>query len=433
MYLTAGAAGMYCGSCLHDNSLAKALIAQGHEALLVPTYTPLLTDETSVARNQLFYGGLNVYLQQVLPLARRLPNWTDRFLSSPRLVRWVASRAMGTSADNLGGLTVSMLRGRDGNQRKEVDRLVDWLANEIQPEVIIFSNLLIGGAIPEIRKRVHCPIVVILQGDDAFFDQLPEPYASQSMGLLRKLAREVDLFLVHSRAYGRRMQERLEFAEGKWETLPLSIDPTDFVNLERSAVIAAHDLHPAQRIGYLARLAPEKGLHVLVDAFIELAEHHPGVRLEIAGWLGKQHLDYWHSLQARLAEAGLSDRVHYWGSVDRAGKLEFLRTIDVLSVPATHFEPKGLFVLEALAAGVPVVLPDHAAFPELIERLGGGYLVPPDDSHALAERLADVLSDLPAARALGAGGRQRVLEQSTTAHEARRLTEILQRLERSGK
>lgn len=428
VYLTAGAAGMYCGSCLHDNSLAKALIAQGHDALLVPTYTPIQTDETSVASDQLFYGGLNVYLEQVFPLARYLPNWTDRFLSSPTLVRWIATRAMGTSAQDLGGLTVSMLRGRDGNQRKEVDRLVDWLAQEIRPEVIIFSNLLIGGAIPEIRKRVHCPIVVILQGDDAFFDQLPEPHASQSIALLRTLARQVDRFLVHSRAYGERMQERLGLSPDQWETLPLSIDPADFVSMQRSVEVQSDDSSPALRIGYLARLAPEKGLHVLADAFIELAQRKPQARLEIAGWLGKQHHDYWQSVQDRLAAAGLSDRMRYWGSVDRAGKLEFLRSIDVLSVPATHFEPKGLFVLEALAAGVPVVLPEHAAFPELIQRLGGGYLVPPGDVRALADRLENVLSDLPSARQLGAQGRERVLQESTTAHEARRLAEVLQRL-----
>ncbi len=107
-------------------------------------------------------------------------------------------------------------------------------------------------------------------------------------------------------------------------------------------------------IGYLARLAPEKGLHVLVEAFIKLASHHPHVRLEIAGWLGKQHETYWQAQLESLAAAGLSSRVHYWGSVDRNDKLKFLQSIDVLSVPATHFEPKGLFVLEAMAAGVPV-------------------------------------------------------------------------------
>ncbi|MCC6507549.1 MAG: glycosyltransferase family 4 protein [Pirellulaceae bacterium] len=420
VYLTAGAAGMYCGSCLHDNAVAKALIAGGHDALLVPTYTPILTDEPSVARGQLFYGGLNVYLQQIFPLARLLPRWADRFLSSPKLVGWIASRSMGTTADKLGGLTVSMLQGKDGNQRKEVDRLVDWLASDIRPQAIIFSNLLIGGAIPEIRKRIGCPIVVILQGDDAFFDQLTEPFREQSMQLLRQLAKQVDLFLVHSRAYGERMQARLGLRPDQWQVTPLTLDTTDFVNFERAASV---DRPPV--IGYLARLAPEKGLHVLADAFIELAAKHPKVRLEIAGWLGPQHHDYWAQIQRRLADAGLTDRTRYWGSVDRAGKLEFLRSIDVLSVPVTHFEPKGLFVLEALAAGVPVVLPAHAAFPELVARLGGGHLVPLGDVHALAEQLASVVSDLPAARALGAAGRTEVLTHATSQQEAVRLVEIL--------
>lgn len=415
---------MYCGSCLHDNALAKALIAQGHDALLVPTYTPILTDEPSVARQQLFYGGLNVYLQQLFPFIRWLPKWSDRFLNSPKLVSWVASRSMGTTADKLGGLTVSMLQGRDGKQRKEVDRLVDWLANEIHPEAIIFSNLLIGGAIPEIRRRVGCPIVVILQGDDAFFDQLSEPFASQSMQLLRQLAQQVDLFFVHSRAYGQRMQERLHLSADQWEVMPLTLDVSDFLSFSRTDTEGTR----APAIGYLARLAPEKGLHVLADAFIRLAKHEPTVRLEIAGWLGKQHHAYWQQIQQSLHRAGLEERVRYWGSVDRAGKLAFLRSIDVLSVPAIHFEPKGLFVLEALAAGVPVVLPAHAAFPELIERLGGGYLVPPENASALAERLQSVLADLPAARALGAAGRQQVLSHATTAHEAQRLAERLREL-----
>lgn len=424
VYLTAGAAGMYCGSCLHDNALAKALIADGHDALLVPTYTPILTDEQSVAGQQLFYGGLNVYLQQIIPLARWLPKWADRFLSSPKLVGWIASRSMGTTADKLGGLTVSMLQGKDGNQSKEVDRLVDWLAGEMHPDVLVFSNLLIGGAIPEIRRRLKCPIVVVLQGDDAFFDQLTEPYREQSMQLLRELAKQVDLFLVHSRAYGERMQERLALRNDQWQVSPLTLDTKDYVSLERVSPAAGK----TPVVGYLARLAPEKGLHVLVDAFVQLAQQHPTVRLEIAGWLGKQHHAYWEGLQKKLTDAGLSDRWRYWGSVDRAGKLDFLRSIDVLCVPATHFEPKGLFVLESLAAGVPVVLPNHAAFPELIERLGGGHLVPAGDTTALANQLLSVVSDLPSAFALGAAGRQRVLGESTTRHEARRFIEIVKRL-----
>ncbi len=424
MYLTAGAAGMYCGSCLHDNAIAKALIAAGHDTLLVPTYTPIQTDEASVASNQLFYGGLNVYLQQVFPLARYLPTWADRFLSSPRLVGWIASRAMGTTADKLGGLTVSMLRGTDGNQRKEVKHLVNWLEKDIQPEVIVFSNLLIGGAIGEIRKRLkNTSVVVVLQGDDAFFDQLTEPYATQSMKLLQDLAQQVDLFIVHSRAYGQRMQERLHLRPDQWKVIPLSLDTKDFIDLSRQPQEPA-----TPKIGYLARLAPEKGLHVLADAFCELAKRHPTVRLEIAGWLGKQHQTYWDKIQSQFAQHNLTERVHYWGSVNREDKLRFLSSIDVLSVPATHFEPKGLFVLEALAAGVPVILPDHAAFPELIERLGGGWLFKAEDSHALAEALGNMLGDLVQARVMGSIAREKVLADAHTTVEAQQLIEHFQQL-----
>lgn len=419
-YLTAGAAGMFCGSCLHDNALAKSLMRLGHDVILLPTYTPILTDETSVSSNRLFFGGLNVYLQQVSPIFRWMPKWMDQFLSSPRLVNWVATRAMGTSAKQLGALTVSMLQGSDGRQRKEVSRLCDWLVTQ-RPDVAIFSNLLIAGCIREIKSRIGCPVVVMLQGDDIFFESLTEPYRTEAMQLLKLLAREVDMFIVHSEYYGQRMQQLLEFPRERWQVNSLAIEPTDF--LERKQPMVARDRPPT--VGYLARLAPEKGLHQLVDAFIELRARLPTARLAIAGWLGKQHESYWQEQQKKLASAGLSDAFTYYGSVDRSGKLQFLESVDVLCVPTTYQEPKGLFVLESLAAGVPVVQPDHGAFPEVIARLGGGYLYPAGDRTALVDRLQAVLSDLPAARRLGQAGRTAVLEHATTDQAAARLIELL--------
>ncbi len=411
---------MYCGSCLHDNSLAKALMKQGHDVVLLPTYTPILTDEANVSSDRLFFGGLNVYLQQISPVFRWLPKWTDQFLSSPRLVNWVASKAMGTSAKQLGALTVSMLQGSDGRQRKEVSRLCDWLVTQ-QPDVAVFSNLLIAGCIRDIKSRVGCPVVVMLQGDDIFFESLVEPYRSQALALLRELAQQVDLFIVHSNYYGRRMQQQLGFDQQAWAVNPLSIDPADF--LQRKIPVKADQSPP--KVGYLARLAPEKGLHLLVEAFIELRQLLPAARLEIAGWLGPQHQAYWQEQQAKLNAAGLAAAYQYHGSVDRQGKLAFLDSIDVLCVPTVYEEPKGLFVLESLAAGVPVVQPQHGAFPEMLECLGGGHLVAPGHRSALAERLRLVLSDLPAARELGALGRAAVFQRATTEQAATRLVELL--------
>ncbi len=431
-YLTAGAAGMVCGSCLHDNTLAKELIQQGHDAILIPTYTPIMTDEASVSSDKLFYGGLNVYLQQVFPPFRWLPNWADQFLSSPKLVGWVASRAMGTSAGNLGALTVSMLKGRDGFQRREVQRLCAWLKTQA-PEVVVFSNLLIAGCLSELKRQIGVPVVVILQGDDIFYDGLPEPYRTRALVELRKLAQQVDLFIVHSRDYGLRMQTMLGFSDHSWAVSPLSIDTRDF----RTLSFAADRSSRPPTIGYLARLAPEKGLHLLVDAFIALQSNSingnsisdeatlDDTQLAIAGWLGKHQESYWQEQLDKLSAAGLDQRVRYYGSVDRAGKLAFLAAIDVLCVPTTYLEPKGLFVLEGLAAGVPYLQPAHGAFPEMHARLGGGLLFDPQNPHALAERLREMLNDRAGLRALGESGRQSVFQRASIDHEARNFVTLL--------
>lgn len=402
------------------------MIKLGHDVILIPTYTPILTDETNISSGQLFYGGLNVYLQQQSALFRWLPKWADQFLSSPKLVGWVASRAMGTSASNLGGLTVSMLKGKNGRQKKEVERLCEWLQTQT-PDVVVFSNLLIAGCISEIKEKIRCPVVVILQGDDIFYDSLELPFREQAMVELKRLAQEVDLFVVHSEDYGRRMGAMLEFDASKLAVSPLSIDTSDFAESHFGAT-APVDSNRPPTVGYLARLAPEKGLHILVDAFIQLSNQMPGVRLEIAGWLGGQHATYWQQQQEKLQKAGLADQWKYHGSVDRGGKLDFLRSIDVLSVPTPYQEPKGLFVLEGLAAGVPYVQPSHGSFPEIHQRLGGGHLVAPESPTELAERLAEVLADRVALRHLGQQGRDRLLGGATTAHEANRFEEILSRL-----
>lgn len=423
VFLTAGAAGMYCGSCLHDNAIARALIRLGHDALLVPTYTPILTDEHSAAADKLFFGGLNVYLQQLSPVFRWLPKWADGFLSQPKLVQWIASRSMGTTADKLGGLTVSMLRGRDGNQRKEVDRLCDWLEDE-NPDAIVFSNLLIAGCAPTIKERIGCPIVVVLQGDDIFYSALTEPYKDQAATELRRLAQQVDRFVVHSTDYANRMAEMLGVPIEKMHVTPLSIDTSDFASMPES------EAWSSQSIGYLARLAPEKGLHVLVDAFIELAQRDgdQALRLDIAGWLGPQHQAYWQEQQNKIASAGLEERVHYHGSVDRTGKLKFLSNIDLLCVPTTYREPKGLFVLEALAAGVPYVLPDHGAFPELHARHDAGHLVEPDDTAALADRLSEALASLPEISNRASAAREKMLSENMIEAEAKNWLALLQEL-----
>lgn len=407
-YLTAGAAGMYCGSCMHDNTLASALAREGAEALLVPTYTPIRTDESDVSLDQVFFGGINIYLQQKIPFFRYVPRFLDHFLDSPWLIRRVTKKAVTMSLKELGALTVSMLKGRDGYQRKEVRRLCDWLASDLKPDLVILTNALIGGAIPEIKKRLRIPIVVTLQGDDIFLESLPENYRKQSIELIRRISNDVDLFLSHSHFYADAMSRYLSIERSKIVVVPLGIDTHDFTSREP---LTPDPLRPPT-IGYLARLAPEKGFGVLVDSFIKLHQRATlaNHRLKIAGWLGPTQETFANEQFAKLRAAGLESKFEYVGSPDRKSKVEFLESIDLLCVPTTYEEPKGLFALEALATGIPVMLPRHGAFPELLAETGGGFLVEPHQSDALADKLLEVLEDREKLRAQGQAGREKVLQ-----------------------
>ena len=414
---------MFCGSCMHDNTLARAMREIDVDIVLTPTYTPIRTDEEDVSIDRVFFGGINVYLQQKIPLFRYLPAFVDRFLDRPWLIRMATARATGANAKELGALTVSMLKGRAGNQRKEVNRLIRWLQGPERPDVVNFSNMLIAGCAPAIKESLGVPLVVTLQGDDIFLEDLPEPHRGKCLELIRSLVPSIDAFIVNSRYYGDYMGDQFSIPADKLHVVPLGLDTDDFAGLEPRPSRE----HPT--IGYLARLAPEKGLHVLIDAFIELHEmgNHPRARLQIAGWLGDHNRSYVDELMKRIDSAGLSELCQYVGSVDRAEKIDFLRSIDVLSVPTVYREPKGLFVLESLAAGVPVVQPDHGAFPEMIARLRGGAMVPPADPISLARALDELLSDDDKRLNLATDGHQRVHQH----HNAREMAQATRDVWRS--
>jgi glycosyltransferase involved in cell wall biosynthesis len=428
-YLTAGAAGMYCGSCMHDNTLARALVELGVDVQLVPMYTPIRTDEEDVTIDQVFFGGINVYLQQRIGLFRHVPKVLDRILDSPALLRRIGSRGVETIASQLGELTLSMLRGSAGFQRKEVQRLCQWLTRAPQPDLLVLSNALVAGCVPDIKRTLRVPVAVTLQGDDVFLDELPHPYKERALEQIRRLAEHVDAFLVHSRYYAAFMADYLAIDPAKFRLVPLGIDTSDYPQPPEGKTLHA-DLPERPRVGYLARLAPEKGLHVLADAFIRLKQL-PGMdatELLVAGSLGKRHEHYAESQFAKLRAAGLGNAYRYLGTVDRAQKVQLLTRLHLLSVPTVYPEPKGLYVLESLAAGVPVVQPNHGAFPELLEATGGGRLVPPQQPEALAMALHQLLLDHPTRRQLAAAGRAAVHERYNARTMAEQTLSVLRSL-----
>jgi glycosyltransferase involved in cell wall biosynthesis len=415
---------------MHDNALAKALIAQGHECLLLPIYTPIRTDEPSVGSEQVFFGGINVFLQQKMPLLGRLPRPMLKWLDAPWLIRAATRRAGSTNPALLGDLTISMLRGTEGRQAGEVRRLVRWLADDLKPDAIIMTNLLIGGCIPEIRQAMDTKILVWLQGDDIFLDHLLPRHREQAIALMRETAAQVDGCLVNSRFYAKKMGDLLEIPESKRHILPLAI-PTGPFDQPLVASTRAQTSETAKgpvRIGYFARLAPEKGFHFLVDAFIELSRQiGPGnATLHYGGWLGENNREYFRLTQKRLTDAGLGRYHTHHGSPDLAEKVALMRQFDLFSVPTDYEEPKGLFVLESLASGVPVIQPSHGAFPELLASTGGGVLFEPRNAGLLAQGIQALVTNPAELQRLSVEGHGGIRARHTIEHQARGIESILQ-------
>jgi glycosyltransferase involved in cell wall biosynthesis len=447
-YIAAGAAGMYCGSCIHDNTAAVALRRRGHDVVLIPTYTPLRTDEVDISIDRVFYGAVNVFLQQKSRLARRLPKPLHWLLDRPALLHWVSRFAGSTDASELGDLTLSVLQGENGPQQRELQALCDWLENDFRPDVVHITNSLFLGMVRELRRRLKVPVVVAFQGEDLFLDGLTPAWWERVVAEMRARAGEVEAFVAPSRAYAEKMAELVGVPATRVHVIPLGLNLTGHAPLSPSPLPPAGE-GPGVRvpagegpgvrvsgregsgvravtIGFLSRLCPEKGLHLLVDAFLRLAREPGGehLQLAVAGWLGERDRPFFEAQRQKIAAAGLLDRFRHAGEVDLAGKAAFLESLDVFSVPSVYRESKGLPILEALAHGVPVVVPDHGSLPEMITATGGGLLVAPESVDSLTAGLRRLIQDPDLRRRLGAAGRGAVHEEWSDDRMAERLVGV---------
>jgi len=388
--ITAGAGRMYCGSCLRDNALAKALMDAGHDVLLIPTYTPTRTDEINVSLHRVFLGGLNIYLQQRYEFFRRSPKFLDRLLDFRPLLKFLTRLGISVDPADLGGLTVSMLRGTNGALRKEIIKLAQFLSGEIHPEIVNLPNSLLISLAPAIKAEMNVPVCCTLQGEDLFLEMLKEPYRSESIRIIREHADAVDAFIAVSHYGARSMADYLGIDRKRIHVVPLGINFDGF---------SARDGAGPEpfTVGYLARITPEKGLHFLCEAYRVLRSRIPPARLQAAGYLAPEQKTYLARVRTNLDSWGLSGEFQYLGEIDRHAKLNFLHNLSVLSVPEYYADPKGLFLLEAMAGGIPVVQPRRGAFTEIVESTGGGILVEPDNPEHLAQAFLELWSN-PAKR-----------------------------------
>ena len=420
VHLTAGTGSFFCGTCLRDHALVKALRRFGHDALMVPLYLPLVLDDSgSREESPLFFGGINVYLQQKSAFFRHTPQWLDKLLDSPALLHQAARKAGMTNPSELGDMTLSMIKGEHGHQAKELDKLVAWLVEQ-KPDVVCLSNSLLIGVARRVRKELRVPIICSLQGEDGFLDSLSEPYRERCWQLAQERAVDVDRFVAPSRYYDALMQERLRLAPDKIVVIYNGID------LDGFTPAPAPPEFPT--VGFLARMCRDKGLDTLVEAFIRLAPRVPHARLKIGGTLTDADRAFVNDLTDRLEQAGIANAVQFLPNLTHAAKQQFLRGLTVVSVPTQRGEAFGLFVIESLASGVPVAQPNNGAFPELIELTGGGVLYAQGDASSLADALEKLLLDPAHAAELGRCGREIVNARFTSDAMARSFEELFKQL-----
>ena len=404
---------------MRDNSLARHLIDHGHEVTMLPTYLPHLLDEKSAGseNSPIFLGGINVYLQHKFPFFRKSPKWLDNLFNHESLLRWVAGKRGMTSPRELGEITLSTLRGKDGPLVKEVDKVIDWFEQFGQPDILILSTILLAGVGRAVQKELNIPVIGFLQGEDGFLDSLLPEYREEAWNLTGTDARELDTCVSPSHYFANFMSNRMGIPENKIKYFPNGISLDGY---ERANSKPDH-----RTIGYFARICPEKGLDLLVDAFIELkkSDQHKELRLAIAGTLPSENIIYLEEQKNKISRAGLDDFVEFETNLSRSDKIRFLKGLSLFCVPARFPEAFGLYVIEAMAAGVPVVLPDHGSFPEIIEETRGGLLYAKDEPSGLIHAMSTMLSDKLQAKQLAQQGRAAVHEKYSNDRLARELVE----------
>lgn len=416
MQIVPGSGGtFYCQNCMRDTDLLRTLRAQGHDVLIAPMYLPLFVDDPTLTRGApVFYGAVRLYLTHRFPWLKRLPRAWLRRLDAMPLLRLAAKQEGSTSAVGLETMTLSMLEGEQGGQAGELEKLCDWLADEIKPDVIQLSSALLLGMARRLRATTGARLFCTLQDEDVWIDSMREPYRSRAWQLMSERAADIERFFVVSRHFAAIARDRMGLASERIVINPIGIDLTGYET-------APLDFNPPT-IGYLSRLGEKLGLGLLVDAFLELRRDPAlrGLRLRATGGATPGDRAFLADIRGRIEHAGATGDVEIIESFTKPERIAFLKTLSVMSVPVPGGEAFGTHQLEAMAAGVPVVQPRAGGFTELVEATGGGLLYDPALPGAYTAALRALLCDPPLARRLGQAGQSVVRARYGIEHMAER-------------
>jgi glycosyltransferase involved in cell wall biosynthesis len=420
MHVIPGSGGsFYCGNCLRDSKYVEAMRKSDHQVRKLPMYLPLFADEHDLSREiPVFYGAISIYLKQQFPIFRKAPGWVDRALNSKPMLKLASKFAGSTRAKGLEEMTVSMLLGEEGQQKEELQKMVDWIVDNCDPDVIHLSNALLLGLAHQLGERLQVPVICSLQDEDVWVDVMKPSAAESVWKLMSRKAEDVATFISVSDFYAGIMKEKMALPGEKVTSVHLGVDPVDYQFKPVS--------EKKRNIGYISRMCHSNGLDILVDAFILLKqkEGFEDVNLVLTGGSTGDDRKFLSDLKHRIREHGLQHQVEFHDDFEEEGLREYLEKVSVVSVPVRNGEAFGIYLLECMVSGIPVVQPALGAFPEIVGLSGGGVIYQENTPEALSKALEELLSDPGEMDKLSRAGKEGVEEHFHIDVQAQRMIAV---------
>jgi glycosyltransferase involved in cell wall biosynthesis len=421
VYLITGSGGsFYCGNCYRDMIYLRAIRkVPGTKASAIPLYLPPeVSEEENGLEHNVFFGAISMYMREKVPFLRNMPAFFDKIFDSRPLLKLAAKRSGTTRTEGLEDMTLNMITGKNAFPEKELTRLVDHLCHEEKPDIIHLSNALIIGLAGQLKKKLDVKIVCSLLNEDDWINEMAEPFQSEAWKLIGEESGNVDAFLTPSMYFRDLFISKTGYKGNNFHVVPLGLDPAGLTD------IAKTDNWPC--IGYFCRMNSHNGFDRIIDAFIELKSRNsiPGLTLKVSGGYTGDDKPFIDKQMKKIAKAGLRDLVKIYPEFAGLEKREFLGSIDVLCVPVRKHDGYGLYLLEANAAGVPVIQPSTGAFPEIISRTGGGITYTPDTIPQLADTLEKFMTDKEALIKMGRDGKENVIKNLSLLKMSEGLSEV---------
>ncbi len=417
----------YCGNCLRDSTYVQALRKEGIDALKIPMYLPIFSDEHDLSDIPVFYGAISLYLKHQYPILRKAPSWFDRILNSGLALKFAAKMSGSTRAKGLEDMTISMLLGEQGGQKEELDKMVDWIAEHCKADVIHLSNALLIGLARKFQEKLDVLVVCSLQDEDVWVNAMDDHFRKKTWELMSERAKDVDAFFAVSDFYAGVMKEQMNIPSEKLYSSYISVDPEDYSYVNSS--------EKEFTIGYISRMCEENGLEVLVDAFI-LFKKKPGkenVKLILTGGSTGDDHEFLKMIKNKISKAGITEEVVFHKDFENEGRHEFFSKVSLISVPVLEGEAFGMYLLEAMASGVAVVQPALGAFPEIVGLSEGGIIYQPNKPEELAKALDDLHLDPDRLSSISKKARDGIIRHFSIHDQASRMMKFYKQIKTNKK